>query len=160
MIVEHWDNLQITPEKANPSGRLMIDGTTIATNYGETDANKAFISEFIDNILINNRVERIAEYFAGDSFIQHNPIVGDGVSGLGQALADMAAAGTPMIYEKLHHVFGEGNFVLTVSEGRFAGKHVAFYDLFRIEDARLAEHWDVIQNIPDQNLWKNQNGKF
>ncbi len=159
-IVEHWDNLQATPENANPSGRSMIDGPTSATDIGKTDVNKSLVSAFVEDVLVKGRVEYMAQYFAGDGFIQHNPMVGDGVSGLGEALTTMAAAGMPMVYEQLHHVFGEGNFVLAVSEGRFAGRHVAFYDLFRVEDGKLAEHWDVIQDIPEAKLWQNQNGKF
>jgi predicted SnoaL-like aldol condensation-catalyzing enzyme len=65
-----------------------------------------------------------------------------------------------MTYERVHTVLGEGSFVLAVSEGRFAGKHVAFYDLFRVEADKVAEHWDTIEEIPPRAAWKNANGKF
>ena len=57
-------------------------------------------------------------------------------------------------------MLGEGNFVLTASEGQFMGDHVAFYDLFRIEDSKIVEHWDAIETIPPQSEWKNDNGKL
>jgi predicted SnoaL-like aldol condensation-catalyzing enzyme len=57
-------------------------------------------------------------------------------------------------------ILGEGNFVLAVSEGQFLGKHVAFYDLFQIENGKIAEHWDTIEEIPPKENWKNNNGKF
>ena len=64
-------------------------------------------------------------------------------------------------YDKVYHVLGEGNFVLTMSEGKFGpGDHVAYYDLFRLEEGKIVEHWDIIQPIPPQAEWKNQNGKF
>jgi len=94
-----------------------------------------------------------------ETYNQHNPGVGDGLDGLSKAL-DMAKQGLPMEYHTLHKVIGEGNFVLTLSEGQFAGKHVAFYDLFRVESGKIVEHWDVIQDIPPKESWKNQNGKF
>jgi predicted SnoaL-like aldol condensation-catalyzing enzyme len=72
----------------------------------------------------------------------------------------MAAAGVTMTYAKVHRVLGEGNFVLSVSEGSFAGAHVAFYDLFRVANGRIVEHWDTIETIPARNEWKNNNGKF
>jgi predicted SnoaL-like aldol condensation-catalyzing enzyme len=50
--------------------------------------------------------------------------------------------------------------VLTVSEGTFGGAPTAFYDLFRVENGKIAEHWDVIETIPALADWKNQNGKF
>jgi predicted SnoaL-like aldol condensation-catalyzing enzyme len=65
-----------------------------------------------------------------------------------------------MKYDTIHAVFGEGDFVLTVSEGRFAGRHSSFYDLFRVERGKIAEHWDTIESIPERSDWKNGNGKF
>ena len=66
-----------------------------------------------------------------------------------------------MQYDQVHQVIGEGNFVLTASEGKFGkGDHVAFYDLFRLENGKIVEHWDIIQPIPPKEEWKNDNGKF
>jgi predicted SnoaL-like aldol condensation-catalyzing enzyme len=50
--------------------------------------------------------------------------------------------------------------VLTVSEGQFAGKPTAFYDLWRVENGKIAEHWDIVEAIPEKTEWKNSNGKF
>jgi predicted SnoaL-like aldol condensation-catalyzing enzyme len=63
-------------------------------------------------------------------------------------------------FDTIHKVLGEGNFVLLVSEGTFMGTHSSFYDLFRVENGRIAEHWDVIEPIPAKENWKNNNGKF
>jgi predicted SnoaL-like aldol condensation-catalyzing enzyme len=65
-----------------------------------------------------------------------------------------------MQYEQIHWVLGEGNFVLVVSEGSFGGQHTSFYDLFRVENGKLAEHWDTIEVIPPRDHWRNDNGKF
>ncbi|WP_205928520.1 nuclear transport factor 2 family protein [Rhizobium leguminosarum] len=67
---------------------------------------------------------------------------------------------THQINDTIHQVLGEGNFVLTVSEGTVGGAPTAFYDLFRVENGKIAEHWDVIETIPALADWKNQNGKF
>lgn len=159
-IVEHWDNLQEKPTEPNPSGRTMIDGPTQATDLSKTEANKALVNLFVDDILVNGRMDKLAGYFDGDNYIQHNPQIANGLSGLGAALGAMAEAGITMEYDKIHKVLGEGNFVLAVSEGRFAGKHTAFYDLFRVEDGKIAEHWDTIETIAPSAEWKNENGKF
>jgi predicted SnoaL-like aldol condensation-catalyzing enzyme len=159
-IVEHWDNLQETPAKPNPSGRTMIDGPTQPTDLEKTAANKALVRSFVDDILVNGRMEKLAGYYNGDHYIQHNPQIADGLSGLGQALQAMAKAGITMKYDRIHRVLGEGNFVLVVSEGNFAGKHSSFYDLFRVQDGKIAEHWDTIETIPPRSEWKNENGKF
>ena len=65
-----------------------------------------------------------------------------------------------MKYDRIHTVLGEGNFVLAVSEGAFGGKPTSFYVLFRVENGKIAEHWDTIETVPPRREWKNQNGKF
>jgi len=158
-IVEHWDNLQETAGP-NPSGHTMIDGSTQVAEVGATTANKAFVKDFVTDILVNGRMETLAGYFDGDNYIQHNPQIPDGLSGLGAALTAMAAQGISLKYDRIHTVIGEGNFVLVVSEGHLGGRHSSFYDLFRVANGKIAEHWDTIEPIPPRTAWKNNNGKF
>jgi predicted SnoaL-like aldol condensation-catalyzing enzyme len=158
-IVEHWDNLQET-SNPNPSGRTMLDGATVAIDIDQTESNKTLVRSFVEDILVDGKMDKLANYFDGDNYLQHNPAVADGLSGLGSALAAMAKAGISMKYDRIHKILGEGNFVLVISEGQFAGKHVAFYDLFRVQEHKIAEHWDTIEPIPAQSEWQNANGKF
>jgi len=159
LIVEHWDNL-IDVLPANPSGHSQTDGVTEVKDLDKTAANKSLVKEFLETVLMKGEFDKLGNYFDGDNYIQHNPAVGDGLSGLGKALEEMGKAGIKMEYHKIHQVLGEGNFVLALSEGKFGGKETASYDLFRIENGKIAEHWDVIADIPAQSEWKNQNGKF
>jgi len=161
LIVEHWDNLQ-EKAPANPSGRTQFDGATELKDLDKTEQNKAIVADFVDSILLNGEMNKIAQFIgAKDSdYIQHNTAVADGLSGLGKALAYLAEQGMPMVYTHNHKVLGEGNFVLSISEGKFMNKHVAFYDLFRVEAGMIVEHWDTIEEIPAQDTWKNSNGKF
>jgi predicted SnoaL-like aldol condensation-catalyzing enzyme len=158
-IVEHWDNLQETTGP-NPNGQTMIGGPTEAHDVTKTEANKALVRAFVDDVLVHGRLDRLAGYFDGDRYVQHNPHIGDNLSGLAAALEAMAAKGITMKYDRIHKVLGEGNFVLVVSEGSFAGAATSFYDLFRVENGKIAEHWDTIEAIPDRSAWKNANGKF
>lgn len=158
-IVEHWDNLQ-EAAKPNPSGHTMIDGATDIKDLDKTDANKTLVKNFVEDILVNGRMEKLADYFDGDNYIQHNPNIPDQLSGLGKALGDWAKQGITMKYDIVHRVLGEGNFVLVVSEGHLGGKHNSFYDLFRVENGKIAEHWDAIEEISAKENWKNNNGKF
>lgn len=158
-IVEHWDNLQTT-QGPSPAGHSMVDGPTEATDIEKTAENKALVRRFVDDVLVNSRVEKLAAYFDGDRYTQHNPQIADGLSGLGAALQAMASAGITLQYDRIHRVLGEGNFVLVVSEGSFGGVHSCFHDLFRVENGRIAEHWDTIEAIPPRSEWRNGNGKF
>jgi predicted SnoaL-like aldol condensation-catalyzing enzyme len=158
-IVEHWDNLQETA-KPNPGNHTMIDGATELKDLDKTEANKTLVRSFVDDILVNGKMGKLAGYFDGDNYIQHNPNIPDQLSGLGKALGEWAKQGITMKYDTIHKVLGEGNFVLVVSEGYLAGKHTSFYDLFRVENGKIAEHWDVIEQIAAKESWENNNGKF
>ena len=144
-IVEHWDNLQETPKQSNPSGRTMTDGTTEIKDLDKTEQNKVLVRNFVEDILVNGRMEKLAGYFDGDNYIQHNPQIPDQLSGLGATLEALAKQGIFMKYDTIQKVLGEGNFVLTLSEGHFGNAHNTFYDLFRVKNGKIAEHWDVIE---------------
>lgn len=159
LIVEHWDNLiEVAPP--NPSGRTQIDGAVDIKDHDKTDANKALVKDFINDILVKGEMDKVTNYFDGDNYLQHNPAVADGLSGLGAALKAMAEQGIVMEYQTVHKILGEGNFVLAMSEGKMGGQHTSFYDLFRIENGKIAEHWDIIETILPESQRKNNNGKF
>ena len=159
-IVEHWDNLQEKPATPNPSGHTMIDGATELKDLDKTAANKELVAQFVSDVLMGKTPEKLTSYFDGDQYIQHNPAIADGLSGLGAALEAMAKQGVAMVYSRVYKVLGEGNFVLAISEGSFAGKAVTFYDLFRVEGGKIAEHWDVVEPVLPADQHQNQNGKF
>ncbi|MGH1338086.1 MAG: nuclear transport factor 2 family protein [Aureispira sp.] len=164
LIVEHWDNLQDEVSASNTaSGRSMVDGPTQVTDIEQTDANKKLVTDFVTNVLKGGQGNTITDYISTTQYDQHNPSVGDGLSGLNTALQYFANNNLLLQYDQVHHVHAAGNFVLTISEGLFgagAGDHVAYYDLFRVEAGKIVEHWDVIETIPAMADWKNQNGKF
>lgn len=161
-IVEHWDNLlAVTPP--NPSNRTQFDGATELADKDKTAANKKVVESLLDEVFMNGKMDNLTTYINPTKYIQHNPGVADGLDGLGAALKFFGENDMVMIYDKVHKVLGEGNFVLTMSEGKFGkapGDHVAYYDLFRLENDQIVEHWDVIAPIPAESEWKNTNGKF
>ncbi|KMJ59585.1 hypothetical protein AB685_01535 [Bacillus sp. LL01] len=158
-IVEHWDNIQeLVKDTAN--GHTMLDGETQIEDEDKTAENKAIVENFVKDILMGQNADKFTSYFNGDNYIQHNPYIADGLSGLGKALEEWAKQGITMQYDKLHLIVAQGNFVLVVSEGQLGGKHTSFYDLFRVENGKIAEHWDVVETILPKEEWKNENGKF
>ena len=156
--VEHWDNIQ--PRRGpNASGRSMVDGPTEAVDLERTESNRALVRELIEEVIIARRLDRLAVYVHHD-LMQHDPALRDGISAVETELSAMAD-GRPLIeYDRLHRVLAEGSFVLTVSEGFRAGVHSSFYDLFRVEEGRIVEHWQTVEAVPPASEWKNDNGKF
>ncbi len=157
--VEHWDNIQ---ERLGPnqSGRSMVDGPTAAVDHDLTENNRALVRSFLETVLIGGRFDRLTDYVNEDAFAEHNPRLADGVSALQHALRAPENSPGHIGYRRVHRVLAEGNFVLCVSEGNFGGAHCAFYDLFRVADGKLVEHWDTTESIAPRSAWKNNNGKF
>ncbi len=159
LIAEHWDNLANVAEP-NPSGHTQIDGTTEVADLDKTEANRELVKNFLYDVMQGNNSAKTPDYFEGDVYIQHNTAIADGLSGLGAALAAMAEQNIQMIYTSVHQVLAQGNFVLAVSEGTFGGAPTSYYDLWRVENGKIAEHWDVMETIAEKSAWQNQNGKF
>jgi predicted SnoaL-like aldol condensation-catalyzing enzyme len=156
--MKHWDNLQEVAGKT-VSGRSPIDGPTAVADLQKTEENRQLVQGFVNDVLLGKNAQKITDYIAPEKYDQHNPVVADGLDGLGKALTALAKAGMPMTYARNHRILGQGNFVLAQSEGTFLKKHVAFYDLFRVENGKIVEHWDTLEEIPAQENWKNDNGK-
>jgi predicted SnoaL-like aldol condensation-catalyzing enzyme len=160
LIVEHWDNLAPKADKPNPSGRTQLDGPTEVEDADKTQANKSLVAEFVDTVLVKGQFDQLGKYISDTTYLQHNSDIADGLEGLGEAVAAMASQGIEMIYKTNHKVLGEGNFVLTISEGSLGPQSVSFYDLFRVSDGKIVEHWDVIEPLVPVSEAKNSNGKF
>ena len=155
--VEHWDNLQHKPSSPNLSGHTMIDGPTEAINLDRTEENRNLIRSFFDEVLVSGQLDRLDHYIDSEGYVEHNPYMADGLPTLRSELSNNAKAKT---YDKLHRLLAEGSFVLSVGEGTLDGVHSSFYDLFRVADGKIVEHWDTIEVVPPRSEWKNDNGKF
>lgn len=157
-IAEHWDNLAALAAP-NPSGHTQIDGSKEKQLNG-TEETRKVVTGFVGDVLRGENPDKLTSYFDGDTYIQHNTGIADGLSGLGAALEALGKQGIQMIYDKTYQVLADGNYGLAVSEGSFGGAHTSYYDLFRVENGKIAEHWDVMETIADKSTWQNQNGKF
>ena len=157
--VEHWDNIQ-ERQGPNESGRTMVDGTTETTELELTENNRALVRSFIEVVLIDGHLDRLSDFVDENSYAEHNPRLGDGVSMLRSALAAGHDGGKFINYHRIHRVLAEGSFVLCVSEGNYGGVHSAFYDLFQLTNGKVVEHWDTTEKIAPRSEWKNENGKF
>ena len=157
--VEHWDNIQ-RRQGHNKIGRSMVDGPTEAVDHELTESNRAFVRSFVETVLVDGELSRLADYVDEKTYAEHNPRLIDNVSAFKIELEVSDKGQRHVDYQQVHRVLAEGNFVLCVSEGFLGEDHSAFYDLFRVEEGKLAEHWDTTEKIAPKNEWKNDNGKF
>ena len=112
---------------------------------------------FAETVLKGGDSSAADRFIASDTYAQHNPEAADGLDGFSDAVAKWAEQGRNPKYTTIHRVVAEGDFVLLQSEGEF-GVPVAYWDLFRVAEAKIVEHWDVIAPIPAE--LPHDNGVF
>lgn len=157
LVVEHWDNLQPIPD-TTASGRGMTDGSTQITDLDRTQENKALVLGFVRDVLGGANPDNVTTYMNPDIYMQHNPNIADGYSGLVAAIEAYAAQGQVITSFEPRLVVADGNFVFVGSEAVMGGSPWAFFDLWRVEDGLIVEHWDVVSPIQESAL--HENGKF
>lgn len=158
--VEHWDNIQLR-KGPNKSAHSMVDGTTESAEQCNTETNRALVKSFVQEVLLSGHVDKIADFVNQLDYIEHSPDLSGSLSELRHVLNKEAKVDETRIdYQKTHRILADGNFVLTVNEGFKNGNHTSFYDLFRVANGKLVEHWDTTEIIPPKSEWKNNNGKF
>lgn len=124
------------------------------------DNVKAFYS-----MAFNDRAPaRAAELYAGDRYIQHNPLVGDGIQPFIDYFERMAKEHSDKRLE-IKRELADGDFVilhcyqLWPATGASEREEYAGIDIFRCdENGKVVEHWDVLQLIPAHA--EHDNGMF
>ena len=108
---------------------------------------------------INQKDFSEASRHLGQRYRQHNPNAADGPAGL-EAYVRYLRERFPRSHSEIKRVFADGDFViLHVHAVRVPGtRGNAIVDIFRLENGKVAEHWDVIQEIPESAA--NSNGMF
>ena len=150
--VEHWDNIQ-QRQGPNNAGHTMVDGETEATNHELTESNRRVVRSFVEDVLIHGYFEKMDIYINQEYYTEHNPHFGD-------TRFKSFAGDFSFKYEKCHRLLAEGNFVLSVCEGHINQNLSSLFDLFRLQEGKIVEHWDTTEIIPPRSEWKNNNGKF
>jgi predicted SnoaL-like aldol condensation-catalyzing enzyme len=157
-IVEHWGG-QESEAPPNLSGRTQVDGPTEVLNRDKTEANRTLVRTYRETVMVSLRFDRIEEFIEGAHYAQHASKIGDGIARLRDRIASVAKEGGKL-YLTPRRFVAEGNFVLVLSEGDLPSGPTALYDLFRVKNGKIVEHWDVLTPIPPRDQWKNPNGPF
>ena len=153
LAAEHWSGIADHPEKT-VNGHSMLDGTTEITDKNLTQKNKELATSFVETVLIKGQFNRLSDFYHPE-IVQHNPFIDNTVPGLLRGIEELQKQGMSIQIKKIFKVLGQGNFVLVCSEGEFGGKHTAFFDLFRMNNNIIMEHWDVLQEIPEKMAHDN-----
>ncbi|MFX0580463.1 ester cyclase [Nocardia nepalensis] len=122
------------------------------------ESNKRTVLAFYEAAFNAKDFEAAAEFFDAH-YIQHNPEIADGFDGLLARLTRLKE-GAPNLRAEVKRIVAEGDYVVAHVHGvREPGdRGLAIMDIFRLDDGKLVEHWDVIQPVPEQAA--NANGMF
>ena len=122
------------------------------------ETNKKTVEAFYD-LIINKKDFDSAKKYIGNRYKQHNPLVADYPEGL-KAFIDFLKENYPQAKSEIKRTFADGDYVIlhvhSVRAPDTTGR--AIIEIFRLEDGKIEEHWDVIQEIPGSSA--NPNGMF
>jgi predicted SnoaL-like aldol condensation-catalyzing enzyme len=122
------------------------------------EANKKAVQEFYD-FAINKKDFESARKYLGKQYKQHNPLVADGPEGF-KAFIEFLKKNFPDAHSEIKRIFADGDYVIihvhSIRPPHMRGR--AIVDIFRLENGKIEEHWDVIQDIPATSA--NPNGMF
>jgi predicted SnoaL-like aldol condensation-catalyzing enzyme len=124
----------------------------------QEEQNKKTVVEFYEKA-INQKDFEAASKYMGPRYTQHNPMAADGPAGL-QGYLEFLRAKYPRSHSEIKRVFADGDYViLHVHAIREPGtRGSAIVDIFKLENGKVVEHWDVIQDIPEKAA--NANSMF
>ena len=114
--------------------------------------------EFYEAGLNRKDFDAAAKFF-GPRYVQHNPTAPDGIEGF-KAFLNFLREKFPDSRSEIKRSFAEGDYVIlhvhSVREPGSRGR--AIVDIFKLEDGKIVEHWDVVQEVPEKAA--NSNGMF
>jgi predicted SnoaL-like aldol condensation-catalyzing enzyme len=127
----------------------------LAADAQQMEQNKKTVTAFYD-AAINQKNFEAAAKFLGPRYTQHNPRAADGADGL-KAFLGILREKFPDYHSEIKRVFADGDYViLHVHNVPTPGaRGAAIVDIFKLEDGKIVEHWDVRQDIPEQSANSN-----
>lgn len=124
------------------------------TEQQRLQKNKDIVLAFYEAAINEKDFDKARPYMT-DTYLQHNPTAATGPEGLRDWLADFKKQ-FPKLKAHIKKVIAEGDFVVLHVYGTDGEGHSsAVVDIFRMEGDKVAEHWDVIQPIPPQDMSGN-----
>ncbi|MGX7632212.1 nuclear transport factor 2 family protein [Bacillus thuringiensis] len=119
-------------------------------NVTEKEKNKKMVVDFYNEVFNKHNIDIIPKYVSED-YKQHNPFVADGRKAFMDFFKEDFVK-NPNSSAEIKRVVAEGDTVALHVHSRTNSqdKGVAIVDIFRIKDGKIVEHWDVIQEIPNE----------
>ena len=134
---------------------FMVAVPVFAGNTEQEEINKKNVVAFYE-AYINQKDFEAASKYVGSRYIQHNPMGADGLEGI-KGFIQFMKEKLPTWHVEIKRVFADGDYVIThVHAKKDPGdRGMAVMDIFRLENGKIVEHWDVGQAIPEKAMNTN-----
>lgn len=121
----------------------------LAADAAQMEQNKKAVIAFEDAALNQKDFDEAAKYL-GSRYTQHNPTAPDGPEGLKGYIAFLKEK-FPQNHNEHKRVFAEGDYVIVHDHAmREPGSRgLAIVNIYKLENGKVVEHWDVIQPVPE-----------
>ena len=137
---------------------LLLARPVLAADPPQMEENKKTVRALYEAVLNKKDFDEASKYL-GSKYIQHNPNAADGPDGL-KGFIGFLKDKFPNNRSEIKRIFADGDYVIVhvhaVREPGTRGN--AIIDIFRLENGKVVEHWDVVQPIPEKAA--NDNGMF
>jgi len=122
----------------------------------QAEQNKKIVTDFYEGVFQKHQVKEYADRYIGDQYIQHNPHVPDGKAPFVNFFTQHFQE-NPEARSVIKRAVAEGNLVFlhVHSTENAQDRGVAIVDIFRIENGKIVEHWDVQQAVPESSANSN-----
>lgn len=120
-------------------------------------SSKAVVSAYMEDVWVNRNVEALDQYISKDTFIQHNPHLENGLEALKSFLPHLFDNMLPEGTWELKRIIAEDDMVVvhSLAKPTPTALGMAVVDIFRVEDGKIVEHWDVSMDVPEKTASGN-----
>lgn len=116
----------------------------------DLENNKRIVREYYELAFNEQKPEEAVAKYMGSYYRQHNPLAGDGPEPF-IGFVKYYTQANPQLHMEIKRIIAEGDLVVVHNHHvRYPGdRGVAVMDIFRLEDGKIVEHWDVLQDVPE-----------